>query len=75
MNYAAMALFEELKVGKTTKDKINKRVYRIRHKDVVTEDDFDKLATFNEAMERYNVWINQNKELEQDINRMNIYLQ
>lgn len=62
MNYAAMALFEELKAGKTTKDSINTFVDLIRHKDVVTEDDFDKLATFNEAMERYNVWINQKEK-------------
>ena len=59
MNYAAMALFEELKKGLTTKDRLNKRVYRIRHKDVVTEDDYDKLAAINEAQERYNVWLRQ----------------
>lgn len=67
MNYAAMALFEELKKGLTTKDRLNKRAYRIRHKDVVTEDDYDKLAAINEAQERYNVWLRQDQPIQQDV--------
>lgn len=62
MNYAAMALFEDLKSGKTTKDRLHKRSYYFRHKDVVTEDDFEQLAVINEATERYNVWLNQNEK-------------
>ncbi|NCB78583.1 MAG: hypothetical protein EOM41_01025 [Bacilli bacterium] len=69
MNYQALELFEQLKSGETTKDRLSKRAYKTRHKPEVTDKDFRKLASIHEAIERYNVWLRQSSTtpIKQDV--------
>lgn len=67
MNYQALELFEQLKSGETTKDRLSKRAYKTRHKPEVTDKDFRKLAAIHEAIERYNVWLRQDQPIQQNV--------